>query len=137
MSVASTTATMIARALPKLERYIDTAIAPPVENLFTEDAMAQRFAERHADNLRYIARKGQWFQWDLARWREEETLLVFELVRLGIREDARQYGNGKPPREIFRAKTFAAVERIARSDRLIAARLDQFDADILTLNTGD
>jgi phage/plasmid-associated DNA primase len=94
MSVSSVAANIISKALPSLDRYVEsTKEVDP----FTEDALAQRFAGRHADDLRYVALKGNWFKWEGARWCQEDTLLAFELARQSIRQDKRDYGNGKPP----------------------------------------
>jgi putative DNA primase/helicase len=101
---------------------------------FTEDALALRFSERHADDLRYIAIKAQWLKWDDERWRPEATLLAFDLARKSCRADAREYGNGKPPPGISSAKTVAAVERLAKADRRQAATLEQWDADDWLMN---
>jgi len=96
---------------------------------FTEDALALRFSQKHKDDLRYIALKGQWLKWDGDRWLPEATLLAFDLARDSCREDAAHYGNGKPPPGISSAKTVAAVERLAKADRRQAATLQQWDAD--------
>jgi putative DNA primase/helicase len=119
--------------LPSLDRYVESV---KEADLFTEDALAQRFADRHADDLRFVALKGYWFKWEGARWWQEDTLLAFELARQSIRQDKKDYGNGKPPPGVSNGKTIAAVERIAKADRLLAARLDQFDAADSLLNTG-
>ena len=95
---------------------------------FTEDALALRFSARHADNLRYIATKGQWQSWDELRWYPEETHLAFDLARQSCREAAQEYGNGKPPTQVFTAKTVAAVERMAKADRRQATTIEQWDA---------
>ena len=57
-------------------------------NPFTEDALALRFSERHAHDLRYIAIRAQWLKWDGARWYIETTLLAFDLARRSCRKDA-------------------------------------------------
>jgi phage/plasmid-associated DNA primase len=96
---------------------------------FTEDALALRFSERHADDLRYIALKSQWLQWDGDRWFPEATLLAFDLARDSCRADAVQYGNGKPPARVYSASTIAAVERMAKADRHQATAIEQWDAN--------
>ena len=102
----------------------------------TEDAIALRFSERHASDLRYIAVNSQWFRWTGTHWRKEDTSLAFDLVRKSCRNDAREYGNGRPGRSVYSAKTVAAVERMAKADRRQAATVDQWDTDDLLLNTG-
>lgn len=99
----------------------------------TEDALALRFSERHENDLRYIAAKGQWFKWDGMRWCPEPTHLAFDLARESCRADAETYGNGKPPP--VTAQMVAAVERMAKADRRQAATLDLFDADEWLFNS--
>ena len=105
------------------------------DNPFTEDALALRFSERHANDLRYVALRAQWFKWNGNRWLPETTLLAFDLARKSCRDDGQQYGNGKPPPGISSAKTVAAVERLAKADRRQAATLEQWDADDWVTNT--
>jgi putative DNA primase/helicase len=102
---------------------------------FTEDALALRFSERHAEDLRYIATKAQWLKWDGDRWLPDATLLGFDLARKSCRFDAQEYGNGKPPPGILSSRTVASVERLAKADRRQAATLEQWDADPWLLNT--
>jgi putative DNA primase/helicase len=108
-----------------------------LDNPFTEDALALRFSERHANDLRYVALKNQWFRWDGARWSPEPTLLAFDLARRSCREDAEAYANGKAPDRVFTAKTIAAVQTLARADRRQAATLDQFDNDPWLMTAGE
>jgi putative DNA primase/helicase len=107
---------------------------PPDSDPFTEDALALRFSQRHANDLRYIAISGQWLMWDGVRWRPEPTLLAFDLARRSCRLDAQEYGNGKPPSGASSARTVAAVERLAKADRRHATALEQWDADDWLLN---
>jgi putative DNA primase/helicase len=87
-----------------------------------EDSLALAFADQHAGELRYVARWGQWLSYDGACWRRDDTLHVFDRVRSLCRESAA--GSGR----VASAKTVAAVERLARSDRRLAATTDQWDA---------
>jgi putative DNA primase/helicase len=107
----------------------------PVAPELSEDALALRFSERHADDLRYIATKGAWLKWDGARWYPEATHLAFDLARQSCRLDAQQYGNGKPPNSVYSAKTIAAVERMAKTDRRQASTIEAWDADDFAFNT--
>jgi putative DNA primase/helicase len=119
-----------------LERHRETNPDVELDYVFTEDSLALRFSERHANDLRYISAKAQWLKWDGTRWRAEQTTLAFDLARDSCREDAKTYGNGKPPKGVYSAKTIAAVERLAAADRRQAATLDQWDPDDLLLTTG-
>jgi hypothetical protein len=109
----------------------------PEDGALTEDALALRFSERHANDLRYLAAKGEWFRWDGTRWYSETTFLAFDLARQSCRADAQTFGNGKAPNSVYSAKTVAAVERMAKADRRQATAIEQWDATDLKINTGE
>jgi putative DNA primase/helicase len=98
---------------------------------FSEEGLALVFSERHADDLRYVARWGKWFIWVGTHWREDDTLKVQEFVR----EICREAAGGNAPDAVSKAATVSAIERLARSDRRHATTVDQWDADIWLLNT--
>jgi putative DNA primase/helicase len=110
----------------------ETDVRPPE---FSDEALALRFAERQADRLRYVAAWGKWFIWDDLRWRSDETLHAFDMVRRICREVARACGKAKISISIASAKTAAAVERLSKSDRRLAAVVEQWDANPWHLNT--
>ena len=114
----------------KVEGEIDR---PPA---FSDDALALRFADRHAADLRFVAAWGKWFCWDGVCWRQDDTLHAYDLARRICREAAAECdGKETAKAAIASAKTIAAVERLARADRRIAATVDQWDADPWFLNT--
>ena len=91
-----------------------------------EDRVALDFASKHAGDLRYIALWNRWMQWDGKRWRHEATLNAFDMARALCREA-----------EDAKAKTVAAVVTLARTDRRLAATIEQWDTDLWSLNTPD
>jgi putative DNA primase/helicase len=101
---------------------------------FSDDALALIFADRHAETLKYIAVRAQWMQWAQWYWTEDDTLHAFDLARIICREQAAIY-KGKGKRAITSAKTVAAVERMAKADRRIAATATQWDAKPDILNS--
>lgn len=101
----------------------------------TEDAMALVFAERHAGHLRYVAVWSRWLSYDGTCWRYDDTLHVFERARVICREVAAACL--RRARAIMSAKTVAAVEKLARSDRRLAARAAQWDAPPGLFNAAD
>ena len=105
---------------------------PPV---FSDEALGLRFAERHLGDLRFVAAWNKWLIWDGARWRIDDTILAFDYSRAICREAAAECNKPKLAATIASAKTVAAVERLARADRRIAATVDQWDADPWALNT--
>jgi putative DNA primase/helicase len=102
---------------------------------FSDDALALSFAARHADDLRYVAAWSKWLHWTGTHWLIENTLLAFDLVRTVCRETAAGCDNFKIAATIASTKTVAAVERLAKADRRLAASVDQWDADPWLLNT--
>ena len=109
--------------------------AVPARWTFTDEALALRFAERHADDLRYVAAWSKWMTWDGRRWQFDDTLRAFDLVRKICREAAAECKKRKVAAGLASAKTVAAVERLAKADRRLAATVDQWDADPWLLNT--
>jgi putative DNA primase/helicase len=101
---------------------------------FSDEALALRFADKHAADLRYVEAWRRWLLWGGACWRFDDTLHAFDLARHVCREAAAEC-NGRIANAIASAKTRAAVEGLARSDRRIAATVDQWDADPWMLNT--
>jgi len=89
----------------------------------SEDDLALELAERHADELRYVANWGKWYSFNGTVWRADTTLHMFDLARAICRELVGAY----PARKT--AKTVAAVEKPAGSDRRLAATTDQWDAN--------
>jgi putative DNA primase/helicase len=102
---------------------------------FSDDALALRFATLHANDLRYCAEWNKWLRYDGMRWQLDNTLAVFDSVRVICRAAAAECNMARPAKELVSAKTVAAVERLARSDRRLAATADQWDADLWLLNT--
>ena len=102
---------------------------------FSDEALALRFAERHAGDLRYVALWAKWLSWDGMRWRFDETLHAFDRSRFICREAASQANDLHVRVAVASAKTVAAVERLARADRRLAATSNQWDANPWLLNT--
>jgi putative DNA primase/helicase len=109
------------------------AARPPA---FADEALALRFAERHHGDLRYVAAWSRWLHYDGHRWQFDDTLLAF-LARKVCREAASACNKPSMANAIASAKTVAAVERLAKADRRLAATTDQWDADPWLLNTPD
>jgi putative DNA primase/helicase len=102
---------------------------------FSDEALALRFADQHADDLRYVAAWGRWLRYDGSRWAFEDTLAAFDFARRICRDAAGECNKSKAAAVIASAKTVAAVERLAKADRRLAATIGQWDADPWLLNT--
>jgi putative DNA primase/helicase len=111
---------------------IDDSARPPA---FSDEALALSYAEQHDRQLRYVAAWGRWQLWNDIRWRSDDTLHAFDMVRRICREAAQSCNKPKVSTSIASAKTVAAVERLARSDRRLAATTDQWDTDAELINT--
>jgi hypothetical protein len=107
----------------------------PVAPTNSEEFLAIVFIDRHEVDLRFVAKWGQWFHWDGSRWQLEETLCAFDLARLICREAANACNGANTAKKLASAKTVAAVERLAKADRKIAATFEQWDTDPDKFNT--
>jgi hypothetical protein len=103
---------------------------------FSDESLALKFAEQHAKHLRHIAAWGRWLQYDGQRWHLDSTLQAFDYAR-HICRSAAAACESKMAKLIASAKTVAAVERLARADRRMAASIDQLDSNPSLLNTGE
>ncbi len=114
----------------KMKPTIELADArPPVHS---DEALALRFVHQHGDELRYVAAWSQWYAWAGARWAMDTTLAAFDKARAICRAASSETEKPKP--SIASARTVAAVERLAKADRRIAATVEQWDADPDTIN---
>jgi putative DNA primase/helicase len=102
---------------------------------FSDDALALRFADRHESRLRFVVKWSAWLAWNSSHWKFEDTLLAFDYARILCREAAGECNEARVATAIAGAKTVAAVERLAKSDRRLAAVIDQWDTDPWLLNT--
>ena len=122
----------VRHALNKL--VIDGDIITPAGS---EDALALLFGKQHCGELRYISAKKVWMSWKGTRWQEDQILHAFDLARLICRKAAINKGNGKnrASKALATAKTVAAVVSLVRTDKRLAATVDQWDTDDWLLNT--
>ena len=112
----------------------DEEALPPA---FTEEALALRFAETHADDLRYVAAWGKWYIWTGTQWREDVTLKVFDHARKICRTASAECNRQNLASRIASRQTVAAIVSLARADRRLAATVEQWDTDPWLLNTPD
>lgn len=101
----------------------------------SEDSLALAFVDRHGHELRYVALWGKWLKWTGTHWDIEKTLAVFDKARKICRETAARCEKNSAANSITKAKVVAAVEMLSRSDRRVAAIVEQWDADPWALNT--
>jgi putative DNA primase/helicase len=113
-------------------RSVSQGARPPA---YSDEALALRFAEIHAGNLRYVARWNEWLAFEGTRWRFDDTLRSFDKARAVCRQVSAQCNDSTVAKALASAGTVSAVVRLAKSDRRLAATVDQWDADPWLLNT--
>jgi hypothetical protein len=96
---------------------------------YADDALAQKFTQKHGDDHRFTAAWGHWSGWNGCVWRQDETLFTMDLSRQVCREASALCGDERLAARISSAQTVYAVERLARADRRHAAVVEQWDAD--------
>jgi phage/plasmid-associated DNA primase len=122
-------------AAKRAAELAEKKLSPPIEladaspPAFSDDALAQKFAERHGNDLRYIAAWAYWYAWDSARWERESTLDAFDRARAICRVAASEAEKSGLKMRLTSAKTAAAVERLAKVDRRLAATVEQWETD--------
>lgn len=113
----------------------DTVIADHGDADESDDGLAIGFA-RTRPHFRRVAAWGRWLRWTGTHWTDDLTLAIYSEVREYLRWKARQTDDRTGER-LRSAGTVAAVERLAQSDRGLAATTDQWDVDPWLLNTPD
>lgn len=92
----------------------------------SEEAIALQFAAAKSENLRYLGVLGSWFVWTASHWQKDDTGHAFDTIRVFTREAANSV-EGHRARQLASARTATGVEKLARVDSRLAARLDQWD----------
>ena len=111
----------------------DEADVGPPE--YSDDALALRFATAHAEDLRYVAAWGRWYEWSGVVWAPDDTLAAFDLIRRECRAAAAELtarnsdAAKRLAAKVASAPTVAAIQRLARSDRRLAATVSQWDSE--------
>jgi putative DNA primase/helicase len=118
----------------RTETYEPKPGTSDVTSNYTDDEIALLFAERHEDDLRYVAAWNRWLRFDGRRWAADRTRQAFALVRDLCRELA---CSSEKIRALRSAKKIGAVHKLAQADRRLAAEPDVWDMDPDILNDGD
>ncbi|HWE72587.1 MAG TPA: phage/plasmid primase, P4 family [Stellaceae bacterium] len=101
----------------------------------SEFDLACEFVEPAQHVLRYVAAWGKWMKYDGRRWVQDDTLAVYDAVRKRIAIRASQFSQGNIGKQLSRAQTVAAIEKLAKADSRIAATSKQWDGAPWLLNT--
>lgn len=112
--------------------------AEPVEQfvIITEKYLAAKFCEKNA-GMRYVEPWKNWMEWDGKRWQMEETRRALDLATAVCLQACAEMQNitEKEMQRLESARLRGSVEHMAREDRRAAARVDQWDTDLWSLNT--
>lgn len=109
----------------------EVALSPPA---FSDEAIALHFAEFHQSHVRYVAAWSKWLIYDGQRWKADDTLHSFDMIREVCRDHSSICNNHRIAKAIASSKTVGAVHNLARADRRLAAVTDQWDSDPWLLN---
>lgn len=113
---------------------LEVADARPPE--FSDEALALRFSEKHANDARYVAAWNKWLLWHDAHWQIDLTMRAFDMARAICRVASSEIEEqAKLATGIASAKTVAAVANLVRADRRHAAIAGQWDADAWSIQT--
>ena len=111
-----------------------TAVLPEAVFL-SEDDLADRFVTRFRSELRYVPARGAWMVWTGRSWKQDETRLASNSVRLICRATADTVNDEKMARKLCAERTINAVEKLARSDPRIAEPASAWDRGDMIINT--
>jgi putative DNA primase/helicase len=94
-----------------------------------DDAIAEDFAIRYADQLRFDHEVCRWFVWKGSHWALNKTELAFDFAR----HLCRKHRNGQS--RMASKKAAEGVEHMARRDQRLAVTSDKWDRDPYLLGT--
>jgi putative DNA primase/helicase len=95
----------------------------------TEDDVAEDFADRYGQDLRFDHDRGKWFQWNGNGWASNNTGLAFDFARRLCREHRGEKVT------MASKKAAEAVEHMARRDQRLAVTSSIWDHDPYLLGT--
>lgn len=116
---------------------------PPDVSDMTDEGHAGRFVDQYAGTLRYCPAWGAWFVYDGMRWGKDDTLAAERSARESVQslrgylprikaKDRTEFEDAIRRAESHR--TIKAILGLARSDKRIVIRPQDFDQDPLVLN---
>jgi putative DNA primase/helicase len=117
-----------------VEEFEPVAALPPDNS---DEALALKFADQHAERLRYVAAWGRWYFWTGERWEPDSTLAALDLARGICRAASLDFRSNKPrvATSLASRRMATAVEALAKADRRMAATAEQWDEDPDLFNT--
>ena len=102
----------------------------------TQDGIAQVFARRYEDQLRYCHHTGSWYEWTGVYWKKDEKAAAFQFCRELGREFSEESDKSEL-KEVRKVSFAGGVEKFARSDPSLAVTSEIWDLDPFLLGTPD
>lgn len=116
------------RIVPSIGNYV------AVNRACSTEVVAATFAARFQGKLRYCHHTGDWYEWDGARWRRDETRQAFHYARELARESAKGRKQTEA-KELGRRTFVSGVETFAQADARLAVTSAMWDRDPYLLGT--
>jgi putative DNA primase/helicase len=122
------------------EQDVRDAIATTLREIYpdvperSDEQLALAFAGEHLTRLRYVDLWGCWLTYDGRRWELERTRLALDLARRICREASQRTAKDREAADLASKSKVVNVEFLARSDRQLAATVDQWDRGPWLLN---
>lgn len=102
----------------------------------SERGVAEVFATRHGQELRYCHTTSRWLRWDGSVWRVEETRLAFDYAqRLANELGETASADPRAMATLGRANFAGGVERLAQANRAFAVTASVWNTDPMLLGT--
>lgn len=126
-------ATTLKRAEQQYEQ--DRASGATELREFTETSIARRFARQVAHTMIYNHTSRVWLTWGGAVWTDDKVGFVIERIRLFVETERVHALDPNERADMGRVNFIMAVEKICRSDPLLAVEQSMFDTDPWLLGT--
>src|SRR5262249_4500668 len=97
----------------------------------TEAQLAEVFAAKHADTMRYVAETKRWFIKNASGWEPDTKLQALYLVQQICTDAANRSGDPTLAKTLCSSNFIAAVERLCRCQPKLAAT--KADVGVLTV----
>jgi putative DNA primase/helicase len=107
----------------------------PEAVFLSEDDLADRFVTRFRSELRFVPARGAWMRWTGQLWKQDETSLATDRIRMICRVAADMLSDEKMARKLCSERTIAAVGKLARTDPRIAEPGSAWDRGEMIINT--
>ncbi|MGH6865688.1 MAG: phage/plasmid primase, P4 family [Methyloceanibacter sp.] len=102
----------------------------------SDDALAELFVEEYGERYRYVFKWNKWYRREPSGlWIEDTTSTFYSAARATCRQVAAVVENDRVAKAVASTKTRNAVVEMTKADFVIAATVDQWDADPWLLNT--